>query len=110
MSTNAIDLQPLPSLPIELKGEILTHCDADTLAKASSASLAFLQLASPLLYEHITFVGPEGLMKFLTLRVSQSSFSNKRHGSVAENEGPRRGRESALQDVMELTPLSTPPG
>ena len=71
MSTDLVNPQPFPPLPLELKGEILSYCDASTLAKASSASLAFLQLASPLLYRHLTFVGPQGLKKFLSLRVSQ---------------------------------------
>ena len=66
-------LRPFPPLALELKAEILSHCDASTLAKMSSASLAFLELASPLLYRHITFVGPHGLDKFLKHRVSASS-------------------------------------
>jgi hypothetical protein len=67
---SADPLRPFPPLPLEIKGEILAHADTDSLAKACSVSLAFLQLAAPLLYRHITFEGPEGLEDFLTLRVS----------------------------------------
>jgi hypothetical protein len=63
-------LQPSTPLPLEIKGEILSFADTDTLARACSVSLAFLELAAPLLYRDITFVGPMGLTKFLTLRVS----------------------------------------
>ena len=82
MPADPIDLKPFPPLPLELKGEILSHCDASTLANASSVSLAFLQLASPVLYNHVTFVGPEGHTKFLTLRVSAPSLFLCRHSLV----------------------------
>ncbi|KAL7415667.1 hypothetical protein BDY24DRAFT_381836, partial [Mrakia frigida] len=68
MSTSSAS--PFPFLPIEVKKEILKFCDQPTLAKTSTLSLAFLQLSSPLLYRHITFEGPDGLTKFLTLVVS----------------------------------------
>ena len=46
-----------PSLPTETHAHILSYCDAQTLARASRVSLAFLQLAGPHLYEHITIRG-----------------------------------------------------
>lgn len=61
---------PLPDLPLELEREILTFCDPATLAKACQVSFAFLELASPLLYTHISLVGPDGLEKLFTLTVS----------------------------------------
>jgi len=65
---------PLPSLPIEIKKEILKFCDPPTLAKTSSLSLAFLQLSSPLLYRHVTIKGPRQLKMMLSLVVSLTPY------------------------------------
>ena len=62
--------KPLPYLPLELKREIISHCDAATLAQVCQVSFDFLEHAAPLLYREITFAGPVGLEKFLTLKVS----------------------------------------
>lgn len=63
-------LKPFPPLPLELKGEILSLADADTLARACGVSLAFLQMAAPLLYRDITFTKFDAFGKFLEIRVS----------------------------------------
>ena len=49
--------RPLPSLPTETHAHILSYCDAQTLGRASLVSLAFLEIASPHLYGHITITG-----------------------------------------------------
>jgi hypothetical protein len=79
---SAESLAPFPPLPLELKADIFAHADADTLAKACGVSLAFLEIAAPLLYRDITFVGPEGLEKFLTLKVS--SLLSPAYSAVSE--------------------------
>ena len=64
-------LQPFPAIPLEIKGAILSFCDAATLANASSVSLAFLQLASPLLYDDINIELGEQTEKLFCARVGQ---------------------------------------
>ena len=44
----------LPHLPLETQAAILRFCDVSTLAVSSRVSLAWLELAGPILYEHIT--------------------------------------------------------
>lgn len=66
--------KPLPTLPIELKREILGFCDPSTLAKTSLVSLALLELSSPLLYRDVTIVGLKALEKLLCDRVSTFAF------------------------------------
>ena len=64
----------LPSLPTELKTLILHFCDPQTLARTAQASLAFLHLASPLLYRDAVIEGADQLHKlFCSRRVSPSS-------------------------------------
>lgn len=47
----------LPSLPTETHAHVLSYCDAQTLGRACLVSFAFLELAGPLLYEHINITG-----------------------------------------------------
>ena len=49
--------RPLPQLPLETQAAILRFCDVSTLAVSSRVSLAWLELAGPVLYEHITITG-----------------------------------------------------
>ncbi|KAL7415671.1 hypothetical protein BDY24DRAFT_381853, partial [Mrakia frigida] len=98
----------LPFLPTEVKKEILKFCDQPTLAKTSTLSLAFLQLSSPLLYRHITFEGPEGLTKFLTLVVSRCLlFSSSRSLEMMEEEGKQSSTplDPELTSLLSLLPL-----
>ena len=62
--------KPLPSLPTELKKNILRFCTPATLAKTSGLSLAFLQLSSPPLYDEIDIVGFKIMKKLFCSRVS----------------------------------------
>ena len=66
--------RPLPSLPIETKGHILSFCDSQTLGRATQVSLAFLELAGPILYEHVTVTGYDQLRRLIDGRVSELNF------------------------------------
>ena len=57
-------------IPHEILGEILSHCDARTLAIVSRVSLACLELAGPLLYGDIVLKTPRTIVKLLRLKVS----------------------------------------
>lgn len=50
------ELEPFPSLPVELVKRILSHCDRRTLASVCLGSWAVLSLAAPLLYRRIGFI------------------------------------------------------
>ena len=63
----------LPPLPLEVKGHILSLCDQGTLAVASRVSLAFLELAGPILYEHVHIDGLDSLFSMLNSRVSNET-------------------------------------
>lgn len=61
---------PPPSFPNETKREILSFCDTPSLANASLVSLAFLELVSPFLYQHIAIQGLEQLSRLFHEEVS----------------------------------------
>ena len=62
-------LLPLPPLPMEIKRQILAFADTGTLALCSRVSLAFLEMASELLYKDVEIVGFERLEEFFCSRV-----------------------------------------
>lgn len=65
--------KPLPLLPTETHAHILSYCDPDTLAHASTVSFAFLQLASPLLYcRDLTITGYDQLQRLFYNEVRSS--------------------------------------
>lgn len=59
-------------IPNEILGEILSHCDADTLAVVSRVSSACLELASPFLYTDIVLRDAESVIGLFRLSVSLS--------------------------------------
>ena len=67
--------RPLPYLPLETKAHILANCDVQTLGRATQVSLAFLELAGPILYEHITVTGYNHLQRLIDGQVSKSFWS-----------------------------------
>ena len=58
-----INYRCLPHLPAETYSHILSFCEPDVLADASRVSLAFLELAGPILYRHVTITGLNQLDK-----------------------------------------------
>ena len=65
----------LPALPVELHDAILALADTQTLARCCSVSMAFLELASPLLYQHVHIDGVTVLGQPFCDRVSPPSRS-----------------------------------
>ena len=75
--TAQISPRPLPSLPTDLKREILSFCDPSTLAKASLVSLAFLEMSSPFLYRDVTIDGWRDVIKLICSR--DVSYKSEKH-------------------------------
>ena len=68
----SISSRPLPHLPFETQAHILRFCDRPTLAVSSRVSLAWLELAGPILYEHVIVRGREQLEMMIRTEVSRS--------------------------------------
>ena len=60
----------LPHLPLEMKAEILSYCDVQTLGRAAQVSFAFLELAGPILYADVTVKGFAHLRRLIDGHVS----------------------------------------
>ena len=58
------------SLPLEMKAEILSYCDVQTLGRAARVSFAFLAIAGPILYEDVTVKGFAHLRQLIDGHVS----------------------------------------
>lgn len=69
---------PLPFLPMELKREVILHCNQPTLAAMSLVSLAMFELAAPVLYRDVTVEGVEGLERLLLPRVCSDELFSAR--------------------------------
>ena len=69
------------SLPIELKQEILRFCDPASLAVSSRASLAFLELAAPLLYYDVVIRSSQALGKLFCSREVSGNTNGPAHPS-----------------------------
>ena len=72
------DSRALPHLPLETQAAILRFCDPSTLAASSRVCLAWLELAGPILYEHITIKGREQLDLLISLEVQASDRASDR--------------------------------
>ncbi|KAL7409635.1 hypothetical protein BDY24DRAFT_402497, partial [Mrakia frigida] len=64
---------PLPSLPIELNRSILSFVDTQTIGRCCRVSLAFLEIASELLYRDVEVEGIERLKDMFCTRDGNSS-------------------------------------
>ena len=68
-SSSSSSTRPFPFLPVEIKRHILAFADTGSLALCCSTSLAFLEIASELLYQDIEIDGIERVGQLFCLRV-----------------------------------------